>query len=202
MFGRPRPRGRCPRAPAKGTRPFGIPSFGGYGWGETKSLPRWYCLRRRSPACPFFRKEKIHPSRRRRNYDAECFEHVLLRSCILQGAALRHARNQSLLPSAPLPALPLRQVGFPASRVCTVFLCSNGAADGLIIPPAAPDFNSRADYFRCQTHMKNRSRQKGRKALRRRYCPPYPPKTGIQGEPAPLGRRLTGLDPWTASSRS
>ena len=51
-----------------------------------RPLPRWYFLPRlcfpqgRSPAYPFFRKEKIQPYRRRRDYDAESPGRVLLRS--------------------------------------------------------------------------------------------------------------------------
>ena len=41
------------------------------------SLPRWYFLRGRTPAYPLFRKEKIHPHRRRSSSDAERFERVL-----------------------------------------------------------------------------------------------------------------------------
>ncbi len=80
---RERPRGLCPRAPAKGTRPLGFPSFGGEGWGRALApvpLPHWYSPQGRSPAYPFFRKEKIQPHRRRRNCDAESLERVLLRS--------------------------------------------------------------------------------------------------------------------------
>ncbi len=106
-----RPRGRCPRAPAKGTRPLGFPSFfWGVGTGAcARPLPRWYflprccSLRGRSPAYPFFRKEKIQPHVRRRQYDAESLKRVLLRSCFLQGAMLCHARNPPAIRFAPGP---------------------------------------------------------------------------------------------------
>ena len=54
--------------------------FGGYGGVGFRFLPRCCFLRGRSPAYPFFRKEKIHPHRRRRDCDAESPERVLLRS--------------------------------------------------------------------------------------------------------------------------
>ena len=54
-----------------------------------------YSPQGRSPAYPFFRKEKIHPHRRRRNCDAESPERVLLRSCFLRGGAWA-ARTVSL----------------------------------------------------------------------------------------------------------
>ena len=43
-------------------------------------LLRWYSPQGRSPAYPFFRKEKIHPHRRRRRCDAESPGQVLLRT--------------------------------------------------------------------------------------------------------------------------
>ena len=55
------------------------------------SLPRWYFLRGRSPAYPFFRKEKIHPHRRRRDCDAESSERALRRNL---GAAQEVPRTQ------------------------------------------------------------------------------------------------------------
>ncbi len=73
-----------------------IPIFWGWGWGRALApvpLPCWYSLRGRTPAYPFFRKEKIHPHVRRRDYDAECLERVLLRSHFLRGETLCHARN-------------------------------------------------------------------------------------------------------------
>ncbi len=50
-----------------------------------KSVQTCYSLRGRSPAYPFFRKEKIQLHRRRRDYDAESFERVLLRSGLSAG---------------------------------------------------------------------------------------------------------------------
>ena len=72
-------------------------------------LPRWYFLRGRSPAYPFFRKEKIHPHRRRRDCDAESPERVLLRSGLSAGVK-RCATLGIPLPSASLLALPRRFV--------------------------------------------------------------------------------------------
>ena len=63
--------GRALRASRQGDESPWIPVFVGWGWGKSKSLPRWYFLRGRSPAYPFFRKEKNHPHRRRRDYDAD-----------------------------------------------------------------------------------------------------------------------------------
>ena len=74
-----------------GTRPFVSPSFGGWGWGRALApvpLPRWNSLQERSPAYPFFRKEKIQIHRRRSTCVAESFERVLLRSCFLRGGGL------------------------------------------------------------------------------------------------------------------
>ena len=81
MLERARPRGRCPRAPAKGNWLL-LDSHLFWGvWGaEFQSLPRWYFLRGRSPAYPLFRKEKVRLYERRNRCDAESFERVLLRS--------------------------------------------------------------------------------------------------------------------------
>ena len=88
-----------PRAPPRGLNPLGTRKlFFGEG-----SLPRWYSLRGRSPAYPLFRKEKVQPHRRRRNYDAESPERVLLRSYCLQEATLCHARNPPAIRFAPGP---------------------------------------------------------------------------------------------------
>ena len=70
-------------------------------------LPRWYFLRGRSPAYPFFRKEKIQLHRRHRDYDAESFERVLLRSYPLRrGSMVRRSESPSQgyrLTAASLP---------------------------------------------------------------------------------------------------
>jgi hypothetical protein len=62
-----------------------IPIFWGLWGAELQLLPRWYSFRGRSPAYPFFRKEKIQLHRRRRKYDAGSLERVLLRSDFLRG---------------------------------------------------------------------------------------------------------------------
>ena len=81
---RERPRGRCPRTPAKGSwLPLDSHLLGLWGAGF-QFLPRCCSLRGRSPAHPLFRKEKVHPCERGRRCDAENFERVLLRAYFLR----------------------------------------------------------------------------------------------------------------------
>ncbi len=78
------------------------------------ALPRWYSLQGRSPAYPFFRKEKIHPHRRRSDCDAESFERVQLRTYFLRrGKAVGRTESPSQgyrLTAASLPC-PRRSEG-------------------------------------------------------------------------------------------
>ena len=83
--------------------PLGTRNFWVIGGAEFQSPPRWYPLQGRSPAYPFFRKEKIQLYMRRRKYDAECSERVLLRSHSLQEGAWCYARNPPAIRFAPGP---------------------------------------------------------------------------------------------------
>ena len=56
-------------------------------------MPRGYFPQERSPAYPFFRKEKIHPYVRRRDYDAEAPSVSCYTRGFLQGEALCYARR-------------------------------------------------------------------------------------------------------------
>ncbi len=69
---------------------------------------RWYSLRGRSPAYPFFRKEKIQLHRRRRDCDAETPERVLRRSYFLRkGNTVLRTPQSGLPPVGGIPAMPL-----------------------------------------------------------------------------------------------
>ncbi len=95
--------------PFKGVRGVGFKSVQTF-----YPLPRWYFLRGRSPAYPFFRKEKIQLHRRHRDYDAESFERVVLRSYPLRrGSMVRRSESPSQgyrLTAASLPC-PRRSFG-------------------------------------------------------------------------------------------
>ncbi len=103
------------------------------GWGRALApapLPRWYFLRGRLPAYPFFRKEKIHPHVRRRKGGAESSERVLLRSCFL--------RNLNAVPRSEdlSPVCAKSQAGFCYAH--TLYKERLGGTHGILQPGLPP----------------------------------------------------------------
>ena len=99
------------RASCQGDASPWIPVFWGWGWGRALApapLPRWYFFRGRSPAYPFFRKEKIQLHRRRRNYPArrvELFSLRKKRTAGIRPSAWQKAGSLYRLNPQPLPPL-------------------------------------------------------------------------------------------------